>query len=95
MAGTGDPVALCQVMVAIPSVNPELEAGGAGEEALARQCGQWLESWGYSVRLSEPSPGPMERSGSTRARAGGKATHSERTPGYGGRGRDVGRSLWG
>jgi len=56
LAGMGDPVALCQVMVAIPSVNPELEAGGAGEEALARQCAHWLEDWGYEVQLSEPSP---------------------------------------
>lgn len=57
LAARGDPVALCQIMVAIPSVNPELEAGGAGEEALARRCGQWLEGWGYGVQLSEASSG--------------------------------------
>lgn len=56
-AGTGDPVALCRVMVSIPSVNPELEAGGTGEETLARQCACWLEDWGYEVRLSAPAPG--------------------------------------
>ncbi len=53
----GDPVALTRAMVAIPSVNPELEAGGAGEEAMARQCGRWLERWGYAVELKEVAPG--------------------------------------
>lgn len=57
LAGSGNPVALCQAMVATPSVNPELEDGGAGEEALARLCARWLESWGYQIELSEPSPG--------------------------------------
>jgi len=56
-ARAGDPVALTQAMVAIPSVNPYLEDGGAGEEALARQCGAWLEEWGYDVELSEVVPG--------------------------------------
>ena len=56
-ARAGDPVALCQAMVAIPSVNPELEEGGAGEEALARQCGSWLKEWGYAVELLEVASG--------------------------------------
>jgi acetylornithine deacetylase len=56
-AGSGDPVALTRAMVAIPSVNPELEEGGAGEEAMARQCGTWLDGWGYAVELAEVAPG--------------------------------------
>lgn len=56
-ARLGDPVALTRVMVAIPSVNPELEEGGAGEEAMARQCGSWLEDWGYGVEMEEVAPG--------------------------------------
>ena len=54
---SGDPVDLCRAMVAIPSVNPLLEEGGAGEEALARLCGGWLEMWGYQVELVEVAPG--------------------------------------
>ena len=56
-ARRGDPVALCQAMVAIPSVNPELEPGGAGEEALARQCADWLAGWGYEDELIQVAPG--------------------------------------
>ena len=56
-ARLGDPVTLTQAMVAIPSVNPELEEGGAGEEAMARQCGTWLEGWGYVVEMEEVASG--------------------------------------
>jgi acetylornithine deacetylase len=55
-AASGDPVALTRAMVAIPSVNPCLEEGGEGEEAMARACGVWLEGWGYSVELTEADP---------------------------------------
>lgn len=55
-AKAGDPVALCQAMVAVPSVNPLLEAGGAGERAMAKLCGEWLEGWGFSVELVEVAP---------------------------------------
>jgi acetylornithine deacetylase len=56
-AGRGDPVALTRVMVAIPSVNPELEEGGQGEEAMAVQCNAWLEGWGYAPDRVEVAPG--------------------------------------
>ena len=56
-AGRGDPVALTRVMVAIPSVNPELEEGGQGEEAMAVQCSAWLEGWGYAPGRVEVAPG--------------------------------------
>ncbi len=52
-ARTGDPVALARAMVAIPSVNPLMEEGGTGEEAMAQQCGAWLEGWGYEIKLEE------------------------------------------
>ena len=58
-AAGGDPVALTRAMVAIPSVNPVLEEGGAGEEAMARACGGWLESWGFHVRIGEVAPGRL------------------------------------
>lgn len=66
-ARTGDPVALCQSMVAVPSVNPVLEAGGAGERALARLCHHWLEEWGFSAEIQEVETGRFNvvaRSGS-------------------------------
>ncbi|MDT8340119.1 MAG: M20/M25/M40 family metallo-hydrolase [Longimicrobiales bacterium] len=56
-AARGDPVALARVMVAIPSVNPALEAGGAGEAQMARQTATWLEGWGFEVRVTEVAPG--------------------------------------
>jgi acetylornithine deacetylase len=53
----GDPVALCQAMVSVPSVNPVLERGGAGEGAMAHRCGEWLERWGYDVEVHEIEAG--------------------------------------
>lgn len=56
-AAAGDAVALARVLVSIPSVNPRLEEGGAGEAAVARQCARWLEGWGFEVAVSEVEPG--------------------------------------
>lgn len=56
-ARAGDPVALARILVSIPSVNPDLEVGGAGEEEVARQCAEWLVQWGYRVRLEEVALG--------------------------------------
>jgi len=56
LAADGDPVALTQVMVAIPSVNPAMEKDGGGEEAMARAAGEWLSRWGYRVELAEIEP---------------------------------------
>ncbi|NIP61113.1 MAG: ArgE/DapE family deacylase [Gemmatimonadetes bacterium] len=56
-ARAGDPVALTRAMVAVPSVNPEIEAGGAGEEELARLCAAWLDGWGFQVDLVEVAAG--------------------------------------
>jgi hypothetical protein len=35
---TGDPVAMARVLIATPSVNPELEASGAGEASGRDSC---------------------------------------------------------
>lgn len=56
-AAQGDPVALTRLMVAIPSVNPALEAEGSGEEAMARKTASWLDSWGFDVQLGQVLPG--------------------------------------
>ena len=56
-AGGGDPVALTRLLVAIPSVNPTLAPGGAGEGAMARFCAELLESWGLEVSVHEVAPG--------------------------------------
>jgi acetylornithine deacetylase len=56
-AASGDPVALTRAMVAIPSVNPSMEAGGSGEEGMARQAQTWLNGWGYRTELLEVAPG--------------------------------------
>lgn len=56
-AARGDPVALTQALVSIPSVNPSLEAGGAGEGEVARQASEWLREWGFETRITEVRPG--------------------------------------
>lgn len=53
----GDPLALAQLLVSIPSVNPSLAPGGAGEAEIAAVVGDLLESWGMRPRLSEVAPG--------------------------------------
>ncbi|MBI4537989.1 MAG: ArgE/DapE family deacylase [Gemmatimonadetes bacterium] len=58
-AASGDPVALAQALVAIPSVNPRLEKGGAGERGIAEVCAGWLEDWGFDVAVAEPAPRRM------------------------------------
>ena len=55
-ANAGDPVALARALVATPSVNPELEADGAGEAAIAELTAGWLRAWGLSVEVSEVAP---------------------------------------
>lgn len=52
-----DPVRLTREMVAIPSVNPALEAGGVGEEAMARYTASLLEERGFQVEVAEVAPG--------------------------------------
>ncbi|MDP2957154.1 MAG: M20/M25/M40 family metallo-hydrolase [Longimicrobiales bacterium] len=56
-AAAGDPVALAQALVAIPSVNPKLAPGGAGEAEIAAACTAWLGGWGFDARVVEVAPG--------------------------------------
>lgn len=56
-AREGDPVALTQALVAIPSVNPTLSPGGAGEAEMAGTCADWLRAWGLDTRVVEVAPG--------------------------------------
>lgn len=44
-------------LVSIPSVNPELEPGGAGEADMARFCADQLHDWGFDVEVVEVQPG--------------------------------------
>lgn len=53
----GDPHALAQALVSIPSVNPDLEAGGAGEGEIAAFCAELLASWGLDVTVTDAAPG--------------------------------------
>jgi acetylornithine deacetylase len=53
----GDPVAWTRALVATPSVNPDLEAGGTGEGDVADLLVPYLEAWGFRVRRTEPAPG--------------------------------------
>ncbi len=55
-ARAGDPIALARLLVGIPSVNPVLEKGGAGEAAMAECCAHLLEAWGFDVRIVEIEP---------------------------------------
>lgn len=55
--GTLEAAALMRELVSIPSVNPTLEAGGAGEGAIAAHCAGLLRSWGFEVELHEAAPG--------------------------------------
>jgi len=56
-AQDGDPVALARLLVSIPSVNPELEEGGAGEADIASACADLLRGWGFATVLEDAAPG--------------------------------------
>jgi acetylornithine deacetylase len=56
-ARSGDPLAIAQLLVAIPSVNPALSASGSGEGAIAGAAADLLEGWGFGVETPEVAPG--------------------------------------
>lgn len=56
-ARRGDPVALARLLVSIPSVNPVLVDGGAGEGPIARMTAELLEGWGLSVSVDDAASG--------------------------------------
>lgn len=51
-----DPVDLLRALIRTPSVNPSLEAGGAGESAMAALCSGWLAEWGFDVETVATDP---------------------------------------
>ena len=70
-AQAGDPVALARALIAIPSVNPELEEFGAAEAAVAALTAEWLRAWGLSVEMSEVAPGRWNVVGRLEGSGGG------------------------
>lgn len=56
-ARDGDPTALARALVSVPSVNPVLAPGGAGEEEIAGVCAGWLGDWGLETDLVEVEAG--------------------------------------
>ena len=56
LARVGDPIALTRALVSTPSVNPQLEEGGSGEQEAAALVAEWLDSWGLDTRITEISP---------------------------------------
>ena len=56
LARIGAPIALTCALVSTPSVNPQLEEGGSGEQETAALVAEWLESWGLDTRITEISP---------------------------------------
>ena len=56
-AREGDALALARLLVAVPSVNPRIEASGSGEAEIAACAAGLLEGWGFDVSLTEPEPG--------------------------------------
>ena len=56
LARVGDPIALTCALVSTPSVNPQLEEGGSGEQETAALVAEWLDSWGLDTRITEISP---------------------------------------
>jgi acetylornithine deacetylase len=56
-ARAGDPVSLTQLLVSVPSVNPDLSPGGDGEVRMAEVAAELLSSWGFVVEVTEAAPG--------------------------------------
>lgn len=56
-AATAGAVDLLRDLVATPSVNPQMEAGGAGEAEIAALTAGWLRDWGFDVEVIEAAPG--------------------------------------
>ena len=56
-ARAGDPVAIAQLLVATPSVNPVLSPGGDGEARIAEVVADLLDAWGLSPEIVEVAPG--------------------------------------
>lgn len=53
----GDPVELARLLVSIPSVNPALSPGGAGESRMAEVSAELLRGWGFHTEMYEAARG--------------------------------------
>jgi acetylornithine deacetylase len=60
-------------LVGIDSVNPSLVPGGAGEAAIARFVGAWLQAEGLEVHYQEAAPGRPNVIGVARGTGGGRS----------------------
>jgi acetylornithine deacetylase len=67
-----DIAGLAADLVAIDSVNPDLIAGAAGEEKLARHVAAWCEGAGLDVRVEEVAPGRPNVVAVARGAGGGR-----------------------
>ncbi len=56
-ARAGDPIGLTRLLVSIPSENPVLAQGGAGEQRIAETTAELLETWGLHTEVREVEPG--------------------------------------
>ncbi|NNL30726.1 MAG: hypothetical protein HKO77_06870 [Gemmatimonadetes bacterium] len=56
-ARNGDPLDLARLLVSIPSVNPTLSPGGAGEARMAEVTADLLEGWGLDTETHQVAPG--------------------------------------
>ena len=54
---TAQPLPLLQSLIGIPSVNPQLDSGAAGENDIAAFCADWLDARGFTVERLESVPG--------------------------------------
>jgi acetylornithine deacetylase len=64
---------LVSTLVAIPSVNPDLVPGGAGEGEVAAYVAGWLRDAGLEVEVDEPAPGRPSVVAVARGRGGGRS----------------------
>lgn len=60
-------------LIAIPSVNPSLEKGGAGEGAIAAFLAQEMSRLGLAVQRFEPEPGRVTVLGGLAGQGGGRS----------------------
>jgi acetylornithine deacetylase len=68
-----DPVALLAKLVSIPSVNPDLVAGGNGEAQIADYISAWFAAHGFEVHRLERHPGRPSIVGIARGMGGGRS----------------------